>query len=412
MFLKNKLFLILIVLLPCQAANAQNITYAKRVINDLCESEMAGRGYVDDGVNKAANYLGKEFRKLGVKKFNYSYFQNFEFPINTFPYPIKATLDGKSIQAGKDFLLSPTSGPCNGEYNLLHFDLANEVEKKLYDKKLQLGLDRNEAFVITNKPQDLNVNQYPISIKVLSTKMMHSLQPKAELGCELIFPDSIIVNADSLYINAQNKELKNFTSKNVIGYLPACKKKNRNKFIVFTAHYDHLGKMGEAVFPGASDNASGSAMVLNLAKHYSKVKNKYSMVFILFAGEEAGLLGSKYFTEHPTFNINNIKMLVNLDIMGSAEDGVTVVNATEFPRQFASLQKINDKKNYLPKVKSRGPTSNSDHYYFYAKGIPSFFIYSMGGPGFYHDIYDTPESIPMSNYDNVFKLLTDFVRTF
>ena len=412
MILKNRTLLLLIAIIFTQAANGQSITYAKRVIKDLCTDEMAGRGYVDDGVNKAANYLGSEFRKLGLKKFNYSFFQNFEFPINTFPYSVKATLDGKSLQVGKDFLLSPTSGPCKGDYKLIHFNLKDSIEAELYDKKLQLGLDRNEAFVITNKPKDMSVDLYPISIKVLKSKMMNGLRPTANDGCELIFPDSIISNADSLFINAQNKEIKDFKSKNIIGYLPACKKKNRNKFIVFTAHYDHLGKMGDAVFPGASDNASGTAMVLNLAKHYAKSKNKYSMVFILFAGEEAGLLGSKYFTEHPTFNIDNIKMLVNLDIMGSAENGVTVVNATEFPQQFSTLQRINKKKNYLPKVKSRGPTSNSDHYFFYKRGIPSFFIYSMGGPGFYHDIYDTPESIPMKNYNNIFRLLTDFVATF
>jgi Zn-dependent M28 family amino/carboxypeptidase len=170
--------------------------------------------------------------------------------------------------------------------------------------------------------------------------------------------------------------------------------------------------MGDAMFPGASDNASGTAMVLNLAKYYSKRNNEYSIVFILFAGEEAGLIGSDYFTSFPTFNIQKIKMLINLDIMGSAEGGVVTVNATEFPRQFATLQKINRKKGYLPEVRKRGPTKNSDHYHFYKKGIPSFFIYSIGGPGFYHDVYDKAESIPMTNYENVFKLLVDFVSTF
>ena len=241
---------------------------------------------------------------------------------------------------------------------------------------------------------------------------MHSLRPRAIGSCELIFPDSVINNADNLYIKAENKEIESFPSKNVVAYIPAKKKRNRNKYIVFTAHYDHLGKMGNAVFPGASDNASGTAMVLNLAKHYAQCENEYSMVFILFAGEEAGLIGSDYFTSFPTFNIKKIKMLVNLDIMGSAEKGVVVVNATEFPKEFKKLTKINEQKGYLPEVRSRGPTQNSDHYHFYKKGIPSFFIYSNGGPGYYHDIYDTPESIPMANYDNVFKLLVDFVRTY
>lgn len=391
---------------------AQDKSYAKRVISKLCAPEMAGRGYVNDGVNKAADFLAKEFEILGLRTFKGSYLQEFSFPINTFPNPILCSLDGKELKLGKDFLLSPASNDCNGTYNLLHYDLSDSIESLLYDKKIAQGLDKNEAVVLKNKPKDLEPLKYPIYIKTLSSKMMHSLRPKANEGCELIFPDTILQNAESLSIQAQHKEIDQFKSKNVIAYIPARKKKNRKKYIVFTAHYDHLGKMGNAVFPGASDNASGTAMVLNMAKHYIKCKNDYSMVFILFAGEEAGLIGSEYFTSHPTFNIKNIKMLVNLDIMGSADDGVTVVNATEFPKQFASLKKINKRKAYLPLVKSRGPTRNSDHYYFYKQGIPSFFIYSMGGPGYYHDIFDTPESIPMTNYENVFKLLLDFVDTF
>ena len=391
---------------------AQNRTYAKRIIGDLCSEQMAGRGYVNNGVNKAADYIGKEFKKLKLKKFKGSYFQEFAFPINTFPTPIKCTLDNKVLQVGKDFLLAPNSGPCNGTYKLSHYDLGDTIEAELYQQKRAFGMNANEAIVLKHKPKGHKQMPADINIRSLDTKMMHGLRQTEKHTCQLVFPDSVINNADTLWIQAQNKLIPEFSSRNVIGYIPAKKKKNRNKYIVFTAHYDHLGKMGSAMFPGASDNASGTAMVLNLAKHYSKKKPEYTMVFILFAGEEVGLLGSEFFTTYPTFNIKNIKSLINLDIMGSAENGVVVVNATEFPKQFSTLQKINKRKGYLPEVRSRGPTQNSDHYHFYKNGIPSFFIYSNGGPGFYHDIYDTANSIPMHNYDNVFRLLVDFVRTF
>lgn len=395
--------------------NAQDKAYAKKIIKDLCTNEMAGRGYVNDGVNKAADYIANEFRKIGLKELpasRDSYLQSFTFPINTFPTPIQCTLDNKVLIAGKDFLMSPVSGPCDGTYKLAHFDLKDSLDKLLYEKRIMQSLGKNDALVLSHQTRSFKPVEHNIHIKSMDTKMMHGLRPKDIGSCELIFPDSIINNADTLIIKAENKEIAHFKSSNVLAYIPAKKKKNRKKYIVFTAHYDHLGKMGEAIFPGASDNASGTAMVLNLAKHYSKLNNDYSMVFILFAGEEAGLIGSDYFTSHPTFNIKKIKMLINLDIMGSAENGVVVVNATEFPKQFATLQKTNKRKGYLPEVRSRGPSANSDHYHFYKKGIPSFFIYSNGGPGFYHDIYDTPESIPMHNYENVFKLLTDFVDTF
>ena len=410
--MKKRIILPLIAILFSMAVNAQDRNYAKRIVKDLCSEEMAGRGYVNNGVNKAANYIGNEFRKLGLKKFAGSYYQEFGFPINTFPYPIKCRLDEKELKVGEDFLLSPVSGPCNGTYELLHYDLKDSLDEILYQKKKNLGLANNEVFVLKNTPTNFEALSSTIKIQRLNKKLMHALAPISNGGCELIFHDSTLDNAGTISIEAKNKKIDLFSSRNVIAYIPAKKKKNRKKYIVFTAHYDHLGMMGDAMFPGASDNASGTAMVLNLAKYYSKRNNEYSIVFILFAGEEAGLIGSDYFTSFPTFNIQKIKMLINLHIMGSAEGGVVTVNATEFPRQFATLQKINRKKGYLPEVRKRGPTKNSDHYHFYKKGIPSFFIYSIGGPGFYHDVYDKAESIPMTNYENVFKLLVDFVSTF
>ena len=102
-------------------------------------------------------------------------------------------------------------------------------------------------------------------------------------------------------------------------------------------------------------------------------------------------------------------MLVNVDIMGSAEKGITVVNGEVFRDNFNLLQSINDKNLLIPEVKIRGKTKNSDHYYFSEMGIPSFFIYSMGGPGYYHDIFDKAASVSLTNYEKVAQLLIDFV---
>ncbi len=314
--MKNNVVLIAALLLLSVSAFAQDKDYAKRIIKDLCSENMAGRGYVNDGVNKAADYIGTEFRKIGLKKFGSSYFQPFTFPINTFPNAIKCTLDHKELVPGRDFLLAPNSGDCSGVYKLSHYDIGDSLEEALFDKKRAFGMNTNEAIVLHNAPRDFE--RIPTDIEIISydKKMIHSLAQEADEGCKIIFPDSVISNADTLLIDAHNKEINAFTSRNVIAYIPAKKKKNRDKYIVFTAHYDHLGKMGSAIFPGASDNASGTAMVLNLAKHYAKNQADYSMVFILFAAEEVGLLGSEFFTDHPTFDIKNIKTLVNLDIMG------------------------------------------------------------------------------------------------
>lgn len=387
----------------------QDMNFTKKVIADLCNPQLEGRGYVHDGVNKAATYLSLQFEDIGLASFERSYFQTYSFPINTFPYPIQCTLDEHELRIGKDFFMSPTSGGCEGTYQLVHFDLKDSIDNALYQLKIKNNRNKQEVYVLKNAEKDENYVG-PIVIKSMNSKIMHSLRGVSSGLCELIFPDSVIHNASSLRIQASNLFIDSFSCKNVIGYVPAHKKRGRNKFIVFSAHYDHLGKMGDALFPGASDNASGVSMVLNLAKHFTQTRNKYNMVFILFSGEEAGLLGSEYFTTHPTFDINKIVSLVNLDILGSAENGITVVNATEFPEQFNILQSINDRKKYLSAVKSRGKTRNSDHYYFSEKGIPSFFIYSMGGPGYYHDVFDTADSLPLTKYEQVYNLLLDYVQ--
>lgn len=409
----KKIFLFLLLSLgKMQLVYAQDMQYARKVIDTLCSNSFAGRGYVENGLEKAANYLAQEFKKMGLREMNDTYFQSFGFPVNTFPENITCTLDGKVLKAGYDFLLAPESGPCNGTYNLYDFDLADSVESKLYEKKINEKRTKQDVFVLNNLPKNFQaIENDEIEIINVGKKITHSVAQDQSKKCQLIFADSIIEGASQINIVAQPLLITNFISKNIIAYVPAAKRKNREKFIVFSAHYDHLGKMGNAIFPGASDNASGVSLVLNLAKHYAKLKNNYSMVFILFSGEEAGLLGSDYFVNYqPWIPLKNIAFLINLDIMGNAENGVVVVNASEYPRQFNLMTKINQQKKYVPEVRSRGKARNSDHYYFSEKGVPAFFIYSNGGPGYYHDVLDKPSSLTLKNYEGVYKLILDFVE--
>jgi Zn-dependent M28 family amino/carboxypeptidase len=132
------------------------------------------------------------------------------------------------------------------------------------------------------------------------------------------------------------------------------------------------------------------------------------MAFILFSGEEAGLLGSKYFTDNPLIPLSNIRFLVNLDLEGTGIDGITVVNATVYPKEFAMLKQINEKDKYMVKINSRGKAANSDHYLFTEKGVPAFYIYTLGGIQAYHDIYDVSATLPLNKYEDEFRLLVKF----
>ncbi|TAL58695.1 MAG: M20/M25/M40 family metallo-hydrolase [Bacteroidetes bacterium] len=217
----------------------------------------------------------------------------------------------------------------------------------------------------------------------------------------------VSLNDEYIEISLSNKYIENYTSRNILGYIKGTQ--YTDSFIVFSAHYDHLGRMGKDIyFPGANDNASGCAMLLNLAKHYSQHPPEYSIVFMAFGAEEVGLLGSKHYVENPLFPLKQIKFLVNMDIMGTGEEGIKVVNATEHKKEFDALVKINEEKKLLPGIQPRGKAKNSDHYFFEEAGVKTFFIYTLGGIKAYHDIYDKPETLPLTEFEDILKLLTDF----
>lgn len=214
----------------------------------------------------------------------------------------------------------------------------------------------------------------------------------------------------SLSVQIEAILLRNYESRNVVGYLPATKKSK--KTVIVSAHYDHLGRMGAATyFPGGNDNASGTATLIEMAKQLKGLDRHYNYLFIAFAGEEAGLVGSKYYVEHPIIPLSKTRFVLNLDIMGSGEEGITVVNATLFPKEMEALQKINVREKLLTQVKSRGPAANSDHYWFTQAGVPAFFVYTMGPNKNYHDIFDTYSNLSFQETDDLLKLLIEFIRT-
>ncbi|MDH5603734.1 MAG: M28 family peptidase, partial [Cyclobacteriaceae bacterium] len=109
------------------------------------------------------------------------------------------------------------------------------------------------------------------------------------------------------------------TTENVLGYLEGTDKKD--ELVVLTAHYDHEGTNGEEVFNGADDDGSGTVTILELAEAFAKAKEegngpRRSILFMTVSGEEKGLLGSKYYTDHPIFSLDNTVVDLNIDMVG------------------------------------------------------------------------------------------------
>jgi len=214
----------------------------------------------------------------------------------------------------------------------------------------------------------------------------------------------------SVSVDCSAEFKKSYESLNVAAKLEG---EIKDTFLIISAHYDHLGKMGSALFAGASDNASGTALMLDLAAYYAKTKKpKYSIIFIAFAAEEAGLVGSKYFVDNPPINLKRIRFVFNIDLMGGGSIGATVVNGSVFENEFLRLQELNTQHTLLGRINKRGKAANSDHYWFSENGVPSFFMYAEGGVTAYHDVDDTRENLPLTKYNELYTLIRLFLDGF
>jgi aminopeptidase YwaD len=398
---------------------SQDTIYARKIINQLASNQFKGRGYVKKADKKAANFIANEYKNLGllpiVKK---SYFQNFSFPVNTFPKTVEVSINDLVLKPGIDFIINPDcpSYEFTGNVELIsinelnkenHFDTKGYLLKKVVIDTFTTKYHEEAAINLKKYFKDYSKE---LIVQLSNEKLTWGSSYYVSKKCMITIKKSAVEGITSfrLKIKIKNILVQNYTSQNVLGMIKGTSKKD--SFIMLTAHYDHLGVMGKsAIFNGANDNASGIAMMLDIAKHYSKNPPKYNLVFVAFSGEELGLIGSKYYVEHPLFPLSKIRFLINIDLMGNGSEGVMAVNGSVFGKEFELLKSINESKQHLPQVKSRGKAANSDHYWFSEQGVKCFFFYLMGPYPFYHDVFDRPEMVPLTNYFGAFKLFKDFI---
>jgi aminopeptidase YwaD len=371
----------LLLLLPALLTQAQDSLFARRMVDTLTSPYFWGRGYTNDGMGKAGHFIADQFKSYGLQPLaGNNYMQEFSYNANTFPGKMSVSINGVALVPGREFIVGPQSRGVKGKGTLVQKDSTHFVDE---ENRMVVSLEKKLTWGVSQQVADFT-----------------SIQVDANAIKQL--PSTIAVDIE-------NKLITNFKTANICGMVRGTTKPD--SFIVFSAHYDHLGGMGaDTYFPGANDNASGVSQLLSLAKYYAANPQPYSMVFIGFSGEEAGLLGSKYFSEHPLINLANIRFLVNMDILGTGDEGIMVVNATVYPKEFNLLKELNTIGKYLPKINSRGKAANSDHYWFTEKGVPAFYMYTMGGIKAYHDVFDISKTLPLNGYNGVFKLLTGFVK--
>jgi len=412
----NRFFILLIFLILVVPCSSQDLVYVRHTVTRLASPAMHGRGYVHKGDKKAACFVRHEFRKINLQPFTPDYFQYFSFPVNTFPGKMVFKAGKQRLHAGSDYLISCSSPGIRGTFGTVYpDDVDGVIETELltrdtvaFKNKFIILRQNNELLRDTNLLGARGIiflTGGPLSWRVSNCSRAGRFVVADVLKSGV--PDSIT----GVTLNIRNRYYPSYTSQNVIGYLTGSV--SPDTWIVFTAHYDHLGKMGcHAYFPGAHDNASGVAMMLDLARHYARPENRpaCSMAFIAFGGEELGLVGSEYYTEHPLFPLENIKFLINLDLMSTGSEGIMVENGTGQEKEFNTLVAINDTTGLLKAIKKRVTSPNSDQYYFYKKGVPSVFIYTLGKEySEYHTVRDKAAGLPFTAYDPLFLLIEKFI---
>lgn len=424
-----KKILLLIAVLAVGTLTAQDTNYMRQVLRELTSERFHGRGYSYRGDSIAANYIRGELRRLGVKPLTPSFFQDYTFSVFSMEGPLDFAVNGKRLKAYSQYRVPAWSKSTWGDYKVLtlppetivdaaklkaflrknndkledvfiYIDASNteklsEAEKKLFNNTIA-GLQRRNPFnsrgvmvgmeqLNTYSPANTNYEHGYAYVEVLAAEMPKKVK---HVNCHIF-----------------TQFHPAYKTQNIYGYVPG----EVDTMIVFTAHYDHLGTMGDSVtFYGAHDNGSGVAAVMDMARMAVFEHPHYTMVYCFFSGEEAGLQGSKYAVEHPLFDFDKVRLLVNIDMFCGGDEGLMVFNADVPETQpfIERLETLNSALEVTPEIRRRKNRPNSDHWYF-SQHVPTLYILTMGQRyGGYHDPDDTCDRCGLENYMNFITLIS------
>ena len=417
----KRYFFVILLGLTSVLAVSQDRENAQKAIEVLCSDYYAGRGYIDKGELKAARYIRKQFENIGLTPLSSRFFQEFLVDVNTFP-KTEVNIDGSVLEPGIDYLVATNSTSFSGKKTLFYVS-SKMLDSKKVVKKVRAAVKKGMIPVIPlydhkNEKHKKAVQEIEECSKsnvliYLTEKLTWSVGRTQSKTTEIqLLSSKFDKFSKEVSIEIEAKFIQNYKTQNVMGYVPGTQ--YADSFIIFCGHYDHLGKMGDAIFYGANDNASGIAMLMDMAKYFKENPQKYSIAFIAFGAEEAGLVGSFNYVKSPPEKapLSRTIFVFNMDLMGSGEAGATIVNSTIFPEYFKILNDINTEKEYLKVLKKRGKAANSDHYFFSEAGVPSFFIYLMGDYTHYHIPQDNASNLELGPYyDKSYLLIRDFIIT-
>ena len=417
--MKKLLFLLLAV--AAVQLSAQDIRHYEKIVKELSSSKYQGRGYARGGANKAGKYLEKAYRKAGADEVT---LQPFTIDINTFAGKMEMWTDGKKLVPGIDFSMREYSPGVHGEFpvyfvDTLHYD-ADRMFADLEKPEYRNCLVCCEFWFTYRHSKDfsrLQTNGGAPNAGLLYTWTSPIKFYKA-YGHRVVDKPIVWVTPEAIEgvsrvrLDVDNEFLKDYGLFNVIAKVEGAR---HDSCYVFTAHYDHLGNLGKKVYyPGANDNASGTAALVTLAAYYAEHRPAYDMYFLSVSGEDANLRGSEFFANNPLFPLERIKYLFNIDMIGDNNPVQYCEVSDEGMRGFALFERINGEKHYFRALNRGELAANSDHYPFATRHVPCIFLENQEGDAFpyYHTPQDNMKTFRSDSYAPAFRLITDFIARY
>lgn len=451
-----KSLLPLLVLAACSGPGKINkttdatVSNLKQHIQYLADDKLEGRRTGTKGEELAMDYIISQFKQIGLQPKGTEYYPQ-AFEVNDGKYIDSSTqfsINGKRLTTGKDFFPFPFSANKRMQSNV-SLEAAGNDDPWFFDLKKPLEENKNNPhfdlmeYIRTNSKKAADrggdaiilYNSSEIDDKLAfdgkdksETLTIPVLYVSKEVAAKYFITD-VPAPPMQLTLNVDIEERKRM-GHNVIGYID----NKAATTVILGAHYDHLG-YGEdgnsrntshepAIHNGADDNASGTAALIELARKLKNVKaKKNNYLFIAFSGEELGLFGSKYFTEHPTIDLTTVNYMINMDMVGRLNDSTKVLtiggygtsplwpefwnSQVKYPNvPFTGKDKITSE--FTVKIDSSG-TGPSDHTSFYRKDIPVLF-YFTGLHADYHRPTDDADKINYAGEQRIIQQIISLIE--
>ncbi len=407
------------------------IARAQQDVDSLTSPVFAGRGYGRGGHTRAAALIRRRFRAEGLRPATPGYYQPVPVRTRIFPQAPSLRLDGSDLQLGTDFLPHPASA--NGSAAAVPVVYAGTglllSGAGLNDYAGMEARVKGRVVLVEADVPDSISGRAGIRPEWLTREarigMAHALGAAAVIFLEksLTFGGATVeapipvfqVLASERYRNVHTASfslagarLEAAESQNVLGMVRGTAVPD--SVLIIGAHYDHFGALGPTFyFPGANDNAGGTALLLALAEYFSQHPVRYSLLFAAFTGEEIGLVGSAYFVAHPAVDLSRVAAMLNFDMVTSAQNGIMVFGGTDSPELFSRLERVNAAVEEVP-LAGRANRPNSDQYPFAKAGLPAFFFIGKDGAQPYHHAADVKETLDWGTFDDVYRLGVAFIE--